>query len=197
MPDPAFIIEGHMEQKILQNICPGKVIQRIGANGDHVSMKVMATHLAPQIRLFSNRYRPVIVLFDRERRDASCEQLRRELSLELADLGIDQEITIGIADRTIENWILADYEMLMDTYGFRPENGNLEGTFGKSELKSRFAPDTTYRETTTGVKIFKECRPDRMYQQSLSFKYFIDSIDIECWWRDQIIFDDRMEIIHR
>ena len=42
MPEPAFLVDGHMEQLIIQQLCPKKPVRRIGCNGDDVSMAAIA-----------------------------------------------------------------------------------------------------------------------------------------------------------
>ena len=72
MPDPAFLIEGHMEKKILQSVCPGVPIRRIECNGEDVAMSVMAKFIETHIRLLNNRYYPIVIIFDREGRESTC-----------------------------------------------------------------------------------------------------------------------------
>lgn len=147
MPSPAFLIEGHMEQKILQSICPGVPIQRIGCNGTDVPMAVMADFIETLIRLLNNRNHPIIIIFDRERREATCDALVAELSAELERRELNVDFRIGIPDQMIENWILADFKMLANEYGATPTALNYEGVPGKGRLAALLKDGRRYQET--------------------------------------------------
>jgi hypothetical protein len=64
MPDLAFIVEGNCEQRALQKICPGKKVVTLGLNGRDVSVAAMGRQIAAVSNVFSNRFYPIIVLFD-------------------------------------------------------------------------------------------------------------------------------------
>src|ERR1700692_1702768 len=113
MPDPAFIVEGHMEQLIIQKLCPGKPVQRLEINGDQVQISAIVDRIEIIYRILNNRFFPVCVVFDREGRQATCDEILAEVVTEMVarKLDIDQ-FRIGICDRMIENWILADDALL-------------------------------------------------------------------------------------
>lgn len=182
MASPAFLIEGHMEKKILQSVCPGVPIRRIECNGEDVAMSVMAKFIETHVRLLNNRCYPIVIIFDRERREASCRDLKNELTIELDRRGLAGQYIIGIPDRTIENWILADREMIFDRYGVACPRQDYEGRFGKNDLKSVLRSRYAYHETTTGVQMFLDCNPDVLYQRSVSFREFLNEIKFECNW---------------
>lgn len=180
MPSPAFLIEGHMEKKILQKICPGAPIRRIGCNGDRAPMSVLAKFVETQIRVLNNRNFPIVIIFDRERREATCDELKEMLRIELDAKGFNGQCIIGIADRTIENWILSDNEVMV-TFGGTVADAPYEGKFGKSEIKSALGQEANYHETTLGVEMFLKCNPQTMYDRSLSFRALMDQFP-DCAW---------------
>lgn len=182
MPSPAFIIEGHIEKRILQSICRGFPIRRIGCNGEDVSMSVMAKFIDTHIRLFNNRHYPIVIIFDRELRQASCNALIRELTSELNDRGHGGQFVVGIPDRTIENWILADRQMLVDSYNANVNNASYEGSVGKSEIKKMLGADYKYHETTLGVELFLKCNPKVIYKRSPSFRSLVKKLPYRCPW---------------
>ncbi len=186
MPKPAFIIEGHMEKKILQSICPGVPIRRIGCNGDDVSMTVMAKFIDTLFRLFNNRYYPIVIMFDRERRELSCDALKQELSNELKERGFEGQYVIGIPDRTIESWILADSDVLLGKYYAVANKPSYEGSFGKNEIKSILGDEYNYHETTLGVEMFLNCDPNTIYHKSASFRALVSAVAFECRWINTI-----------
>lgn len=115
MSNPAFIVDGHTEQCFIRTICPGQPIQRTNLNGKNVTVEAISKKIASMIRLLGNRHYPIIVLVDREDRDQSFDELATELLNLLNQQGLtDQDIRIGFADRMIENWIIADFQLIDD-----------------------------------------------------------------------------------
>ena len=182
MPNPAYLVEGHMEQRFLANICTGQPVRRIGCNGDQVSMKGIAKHLDTHIRLLRRNY-PIIIIFDRERRESNCQELASELTNELFARGIDVcNLVLGIADRTIENWILSDPVTLDAFYPGRSNCYCADGKFGKSILAKSLAPVEAYNETTTGVELLRSMNPQEARLRSPSLDRFLDQLELPCWW---------------
>lgn len=182
MPEPAFLVEGQMEQRIIQRLCPGKPVRLIGCNGDDVSMAAIAKALNVNLRLLKN-YHPVVILLDRERRTVSSEELITELERILDENGHQGRYVIGMADRTIENWILSDWEhVCSQSPGYKEFTGDSEACHGKSTLRRLMPQNTFYHETTVGVDLFLRCRPKQMRQQSGSFAAFVTKIRFGCYW---------------
>ena len=186
MPDPAFIVEGFMEQKIVQRLCPGKKVIRLEMNGTDVSLEAIANQIETQFLSFGNRHYPIIVIFDREERNKDPETLINEL-LHLLNENQDMrgQMVVGMPDRMIENWILADWDTLANHYGLgeRPDE-NYEGTHGKRKLRSLLPSDCNYHETTDGVDIFIACDPKRISEFSESFFNFERRVCQYCSWID-------------
>jgi hypothetical protein len=182
MTKPAFLVEGQMEQAIIQAICPNHPVRLIGCNGDSVSMMAVARALEVHFRLLKN-YHPIIILFDRERRTESCDALRTELSIYLDQKNHEGQYVIGMPDRTIENWILADWDNLCKTeHGYKAFDGDPEDCHGKSTLRRLLPRHVVYHETTTGVDLFLKCRPEEIYRRHKSFRDFVSRIQIPCYW---------------
>ncbi len=94
---------------IIQTLCPGQRVQRIGLNGD-VSIKAIAERLASLIYLLGNRHYPIVIVIGREKRIETSEEIKEALRVELNNLGVVNQVIIGVSDRIIENWILADWD---------------------------------------------------------------------------------------
>lgn len=186
MPSPAFLIEGQMEKLILQSICPGVPIRRIGCNGEDVAMDVMAKFIDTHIQLLNNRHYPIVIVFDREGRVSNCDDLRNQLSAELNNRGFDGQYIIGVPDRMIENWILADKKMLESHYGVSLARQNYEGMSGGGKLKEILKDEHNYHKTTMGVELFLKCDPQIIYQKSKSFRDLVDAINFQCPWFEAI-----------
>jgi hypothetical protein len=185
MSSPAYIVEGDLEQAFLKNVCPGAPIRKIGCNGDDVALRTLAKFIGTQGRLLQKRYRPLIIVFDREGRCKPCDQIETEIREYLLDESISVEIIIGIPDREIENWILADaISFCSCTRTDRNAlESNYEGKGGKAAIKSLLSHGSVYVETSDGPSWLKKCRPTRMAAASESFRRFYDHIkEMQCWW---------------
>lgn len=168
-----FLVEGHLEKFFLQEICPGSRVQKVVPNGKNVSAQVIVKHLITHIRMGFRANDDVIIICDREGRSESADKLRDSIYEELkSSHGIEKDsIQIFIADRMIENWIVA---------GKYPEEKKIDGINGKSIMKQKVKG---YNETTDGVRLLKSCIPKEIAKKSKSFKKLLDSMcTINCWW---------------
>lgn len=172
MSNPAFIVDGHTEQCFIQSICPGKPIQRTNLNGKNVTIGAIAKKVASMIKLLGNRYYPIIVIVDRENRGKTCDELACELNNLLIQEGINnQDIRIGFADRMIENWIIADFQVIGDL-SKKPEV--TDGLKGSNVIKKHLG---AYNKVIDGVKLLLSVDKTIVYNQSPSYKSFIDKLD--------------------
>lgn len=172
MPNPAFIVDGHTEQCLIRSICPGHPIQRTNLNGNSVTIEAIAKKISSMIRILSNRHYPIIILVDREDREQSCEELSNELNDCLIEEGIvDQDIRIGFADRMIENWIIADFQLISDL-DKKPEQ--TDGLKGASVIKKHIG---SYNKVIDGVKLLLSINKPLVYNESPSFKLFVDKLN--------------------
>lgn len=186
MTNPAFLIEGLMEQKFIENICGGIVpAVLIGANGKDVSLEAIADRIDSRLRIWRGKHYPIIIVFDREGRVETSEEIRVRLHDLLVGRGHEVEFCIGVADRTIENWILADKGTLGERSAIIAPENDYEGKNGKAKLKKLFAKNKSYNEPTDGVKMLKESCPSVIRENSASFKVLLDQLDIDCWWLDK------------
>jgi hypothetical protein len=189
MTNPAFIVEGHLEQHFVQAICPGSPVRRIGCNGTGVTIEALAKHVATHARLLQRRYDPIIIVFDRELRKEACECLGRQLQMELEKLDVIARTIIGIPDRDIEAWILADYESFANLVGIEPTvpDGLFEGKKCKGKLKTLAARTCFYNEIIHGVPWLKNAKPYRMRTCSASFATFYEQLHqvVNCRWLQQ------------
>jgi hypothetical protein len=182
MPDPAFIVEGHMEQLIVQKLCPRIPVQRLEINGDDAEIAAIVDRIESIFRILNNRFYPVCVVFDREGRQEDSMAIVAAVEAELVARQLDaSQFRIAVCDRMIENWILADKDLLAKRYN-HAENICCEGLNGKGVLRKICEGVERYRETTVGVRLFQSASVRAMYEGSASFKQFVDKIDFECWW---------------
>ncbi len=176
MNNPAFIVDGYTEKLIVNHYCPTAKVARTDLNGKNVTLQAIANKIIAYIKIFNNKYYPIIILVDRENRIENCNELSKKLlSLIKEKDPIDNDIRVAFADKMIENWILADWQVL-ETVKSKPEN--TDGLNGSSEIKKI---RNSYSKTTDGVDLLKKCCIKNIYYNSPSFQKFINLIqDINC-----------------
>jgi hypothetical protein len=180
MSKPAFIVDGFTEKLILGKICPGQPIRRTDLNGKSVTIKAIANKISSLIHLMNNKYYPIIIIIDREDRVKSCEAIIVELKSELKERGHENEdIRINVADKMIENWIIADWDLITKS---DKKPLNTDGLNGASVIKRHKG---SYGKTTDGVDLFIKAKPSIVYKNSPSFKTFIDSLKgVDCEYKE-------------
>jgi hypothetical protein len=188
MPDAAFLVDGVMEQRIIARLCPNRPVRRIECNGHDVALEAIVERLDLHIRNMSNRYHPIIILIDRETRRDSCEEIVAGLRTLLNAKGHGDQCIIGVVDRCIENWILADWENAIKKLQIeaRPLEGECEGVQGKSVLKRLLPDDILYHEPTWGKDLFLACDAANIYAKSPSFRNFVDQLQLPCHWLGEV-----------
>jgi hypothetical protein len=176
MSNPAFIVDGFTEKLILNRICPGKPVRRTDLNGKTVTVDAIANKVYSLIRLLNNRYYPIIVVIDREERTASSDEIATLLKSKLDEKGLNnQDIRVSVADKMIENWIIADWDKISPN---NPKPPVTDGLGGAAVIKRELG---SYSKTSDGVDLFIKMQPSIAYENSPSFKSFIDSINnIDC-----------------
>ncbi|MGL4956642.1 MAG: DUF4276 family protein [Bacteroidales bacterium] len=171
MSKPAFFVDGQTEQKIVQRLCPNCPVQITGLNGRDTKISAIAQKLASLIRALGNKYYPIIILLDKEKRDISVEEMAQNVKEGLNKAGLEnQDIRIGIADRMIENWIIADWDSFEQHQSKPPQT---EGVNGAEVIKRA---KKTYHKAIDGVKYFCAANPSIISQNSPSYKHFIEQL---------------------
>ena len=146
-------------------------------NGKSVTLEAMSKKIASAIRILGNRHYPIIILVDKEQREIEFNTMAEQIKTILQEIYniTDQDLRIGVADRMIENWIIADWETFA---GEEKKPNDIEGTNGTAQIKKIKG---SYGKTTDGVKMFLEARQEIIYENSPSYKYFIDQLeDVDC-----------------
>lgn len=174
--NPAFIVDGFTERNIIQRICPGAPIRRTDLNGKDVSIDAMGKKIASLIRVLNNRHYPIIILVDKESRSISFKEMISQLEASIKKEGIHNiDIRVGVADRMIENWIIADWDKLKCR---KSKPSNTDGINGCAKLKEVIG---SYGKTTDCVDMFLNADIKKIYKHSASFKFFAEKIaDINC-----------------
>jgi hypothetical protein len=181
---PLFLIDGRMEKIILQKMHIDSPIRILDVNSKNTRISTIAERVIILRNSYSKRCDYIIIIFDREGRTDSSKKIISELKTELLNRGIKDRLLIAVADRMIENWILADWDSFKKNVRVNKKNPSppFEGRNGKSIIK-QFLP--TYQETTDGVELFLDSKASEMKKNSQSFNNFISLIEplgCECRW---------------
>jgi hypothetical protein len=181
MNKAAFLVDGHLEQKFIQRTCSSRPVRRINCNGRNVATSAVAKRIATQCRLLGNRHYPIIVIIDREDRPETSRKISSQLLSYLKEEGIIDTIIIGVADRMIENWILADADIVNHHESCKKATPCYsEGCNGKNVLERCL---DHYHETTIGVELLLNCRVSRIKENSQSFSDFFNQLPgNDCSW---------------
>lgn len=189
MPIPAFIVEGRAEQKIVQRLCPAAKVMILECNGDHVELSAIAKKVAALARLCGNRHYPIIVQFDREKRNLTTGEIEQQLANHLEVIGLDiGQFRFGVADRDMESWILyaVDEEGNFDADCSGSTIDQYEGFAGEYTLRKRLlSKGLEYHKTTSGVDLFTRLSASSLSQKSISFRNFATSVHVACYWLEQ------------
>jgi hypothetical protein len=166
-----FFVEGQLERKFAENACVHARIRFIGLNGDAVAVKAVVDRIVATYRTLREPCGPIVVIFDREGRHASSEEIAKEA----ADLLLAEGITaiVGVPDRSIETWMLYDPDVVPGI------DNPKDGIKGAGTLKEKLG---AYSKATDGPKLLKKCRSSRL-RASPSFRALADALDwMNCWW---------------
>jgi hypothetical protein len=155
MAEPAFLVDGVMEQKIIARLCPNKAVRRIECNGRDVELEAIVKRVDLHIQNLNNRFHPIIILIDRETRSMSSDEIALYISRRLDERGHANQYVVGVVDRCIENWILADWNNVARKQGFPAKRApaSCEGIQGKGALKRLLPEYMFYTTSLRGEKI--------------------------------------------
>ena len=185
MNKPAFLVEGDLEQRFIQANCKNCPVQKINCNGKAVSLEAIAKRVGTLARLMEKRHSPsvIIVIFDREHRSQTSEEIENSFLNLLKSECVGTKVVVGVPDRTIESWILADVERFAASAGVCIADAVIaEGKNGKNVLRGLLG-GRAYSEPIHGVAWLKSARASILSTQSASFRRFATLLrDIECWW---------------
>ena len=173
-----------MEQAFIQNVCPGAPVRKLNCNGIDVSIEAIAKRVGTLGRLLHRHLDLLVVIFDRERRTQTSEELEQLLAQALQAEELTCGVIIGVPDRDIEVWMVADCHVFKECAAIHAnvEVSPCEGRKGKSRIKY-LRNGRSYIETVDGPTWLKKARPAEIAKNSESFRRLYDALQrIDCWW---------------
>jgi hypothetical protein len=175
----AALVEGHTEHHFVSATYPKVIVQRCLPNGISVDLGLIVSTIRDQSEILQGDIKRVIVLFDREGREMSCKEIASTVAKELATVCSGRTYYIGVSDRVIENWIVADEDQMKQFYGNDEYFYPGDGTNGKKILRDLHGSELAPRDKAV---ILKSCSARSAKARSQSLGDFIDSIDFDWAW---------------
>lgn len=173
---PAFLVEGITEQRFIQIVCRDSPVKTINCNGSAVQAGAIAKRAASLIRLWGGRYFPIIILVDREDRVEAAEVFRTSLENAIRAEGVADQLVVGVADRMIENWMLANADLW--TTAAPPDS--VDGFSGSSRLR-KLMP--AYDKAAHGPDLLSRTRCSELRKRSASFRSLYERLStLRCRW---------------
>lgn len=179
-PNYYAYVEGDMERNALKKRL-GIKARKIGINGNMVQMSAIARNLSTDLMSFPKDSR-VVIVFDRETRSQSCEELASNLMDLLKCDFPEMEFCIGIPDRDMESWLFADRDLISKHFKKRVgRRARFEGEVGVHAVKKHIGTGC-YDKMTDGVAILMKSNWATISANSASarrfpIKHFIPGCD--------------------
>jgi len=166
-----LVVEGDTEFYALPRLsrlvtgCPPLRAANLGGLGSDLSVTAIAKRALPKAKahITAGRHRVVLCL-DRETRKACPGQLAADIRKELVKLCKKGDISVVVADRAFEAWILADARGLHEAKEFarEPKFFCFEGELGERQQKGIVELERLlgrpYSKTKDGPRLFEKIR---------------------------------------
>ena len=183
---PVIIVEGHLEHIFIRENCGTRIKVLKLSNGDSVSPGALAKQIYYQLAALSVQPSYVAILADRESRTEESIDLENLITQALGTYKVTLPFSVHVPDKMIENWIIADSEVLEKE---KLELGlvcGTEGCNGKAKLKQAFKNNNRkYSETEDGPRLLRRCSASKIRHVSPSFARFHSALAQaipECHW---------------
>jgi hypothetical protein len=172
----AFLVDGITEQRFIQRICPNRPVRVTGLNGKSVRTDALAKRLASLIRLWNGRYYPIVIVVDRECREEAAADFGASLQSCLRVEGVTDQIVVGVADRMIENWMIADPAV----WPAHQLPDHVDGCSGVNVVKGYMS---SYDKAASGPVLLYRSRASEIKQRSPSFAALAEQLEgVDCHW---------------
>jgi hypothetical protein len=121
----------HTEEHFIRATYSAAQIVRPFPNGEDVDLNLIVDAIVDALEIMSSNISKVLILLDRERRSLSANELASTLFTALTQKCTNRTFYIGVADRQIENWIIADEQRMRECFdpGFSYSGDVVENPF--------------------------------------------------------------------
>lgn len=157
-----------------------KVIKTDGPRGHCAPVDKIISKSRKQISILESfKCDKVILMLDFECRKMPYHEFLSELEAELEKHSFNTTVEIVVPNQMIENWFLADIEILSAEKKIlkdKLKQKKYEGKHGKDELKKLTAKNMSYNEIQHGKEFFPLIRESIAKKNSPSLNDFFDKI---------------------
>lgn len=189
-----FVMDGPSDIKAFT----GKLQKEFGAspqfrkapsNGHSVTPEGYAHGVQGIINLALNsNYLHILCILDRERRPTSANNLANQIRMELISIieknskisrdELDQKIKVVVADRMMENWIVADIEGIKAKDELIKRDAKQEKFDGKSGVNIlKSIMKSKYDKIQHAPVLLKATSIERAAENSPSFKHLLETLE--------------------
>jgi hypothetical protein len=178
----AAIVEGHTEEHFVRGTYGLSYVTRAIPNGRNVAIEVIVEAIADALELISGEITKILILLDREKREISAKDMADMIAIGLKSICGDRRLYIGVSDKMIENWIVADEKKMKAKFDSSYSYPG-DGCHGKFELqKLNGGVSLGPRDT---AMLLKECSANDASSNSPSLQRLISQIDFQWAWASQ------------
>ena len=175
----AAIVEEHLEAHFIKETYSRALVQRCLPNGTRVNLDLIVDAIADQLEIIDGTVRRVVVLLDREGRPETCGEMSQYLRNKLSVIDPSRSFYVGVSDRQIENWILADQVFIANHFNLPSYVYCGDGVAGRGRLASLTGGDLSPLDK---ARILKATSPSRSCDYSMSLSSFITQINFPWYW---------------
>lgn len=179
----AALVEGHTEAHFIKLSYGNSIVQRPFPNGRDVSIDIIVESIVDAMETIGGNINHIIILLDREGRAVSWREIFSHVLEKSTEIFAGRNIYMGLTDRHIENWILADESFIADKFAIESYSYAGDGTYGKSILESICG--NTLRGPVDKAMMLKAISSIRGGEKSPSLEAFRSSIAFDWAWANK------------
>ena len=174
------LVEGHTEEHFVRSTYANVIVQRPFPNGKSVSLEFIVDAIVNSLEFVGGNIRRVLILLDREERLLSASDMAAYITNSVSARCPGRLFYVGVSDRHIENWVLADEQQIRMTYGDPQYIYAGDGTNGKPLLKRLLGPISLGPRDR--AQLIRDSSALRGAQKSESLKNFVSRVDFDWYW---------------
>jgi hypothetical protein len=169
-----------METHFMRQSYGNAIVQRPFPNGDSVDLELIIESIRDRLETIGGPITKFVVLMDREGRPQSAADIAQTVLDRLKAHSPARSFYVGVSDREVENWIIADEERMREAYGTSAYEYAGEGKNGKAILEQlNGGIDASFRDKAT---LLNSCSSVRAATKSPSLAHFLAQIDFQWHW---------------
>jgi len=174
------IVEGKTEVEFVKATMPRPHVMTPFPNGKRTPVGHICEAIVDALEGFGGTNRDVVILVDREKRDETAVSIRDTILKAVSSKFPSMRFHIGVSDRHIENWIVADESFVKNTYNLPEYSYCGDGAFGDMTLH-RLNSDVSIGAVDR-ARLLRAASAKNIAAVSPSFERFVRSIDFDWYW---------------